>query len=97
MALLNTPSSQHLIKEKRYSSDNGYYTGGRPSTETPPGSRSCLSMREKSPMSDCASLESDATRKSSVDELNEALLNILTPSVSVRYPVCTYGVVAQSE
>ena len=85
MALLNTSSAQSFTKEKRYSSDNGYFTGGRPSTETPPGNRSGLNFKDRMSNSDSQSLESDTAKKSSVENLNDALHNIITPSVSWFY------------
>lgn len=82
MSFLNAQMNQTTTKEKRYSSDNGYYTGGRPSTETPPSNRSGLNAKENPPLSDSQSSDSEHARKSSVEDLSDALLNITSPSVS---------------
>ncbi|XP_076823651.1 uncharacterized protein LOC143469725 isoform X2 [Clavelina lepadiformis] len=78
---LLTPTSQQTSKrEKRYSSDTGYCSSGRPSTETL-SNRSGLFTRKPSTASN-ADAAGAASPKSSTQNLGEVLKTLLMPSDS---------------
>jgi len=64
-------------RRKKTSFDNGYYSGGRPSTVTPPAIPIHLEGKGEG--------DQRAEEKATVDGLRECLLNLILPSVRISY------------